>query len=338
MVIIAFSERLDHFKIKEISLKALIKYEDEIRKKRQEFLNKFILIKELGVGGFGEVWLAHYKNSFKLCAIKFIRKTNEFFVYNKEINIMKKCKNKSKLCQLYENYEDEFKLIIVMEYIAGKELYDYINIKLYPEDIIKNIFIQILQGIQEMHEADLVHRDIKPENIIIENIEDNLNLNVTILDFGLAEYCNNTTILTRKCGSLEYMAPEVKKEKYNKSSDIYSLGILLYIMLCGENPFYNNSSKLKHNICPFTEPNWKIISDEAKVLVIKLLTIDPNKRIKIDNIFKHPWITGNTKINYYKRHNSSILYNNTKPPIYKIRKYNSYYNLRDIYKLYMDCI
>ena len=271
-------------------LSELTNIENKIEDKYYNFLQKFIIFNKVGSGGFGEVWLACYKKTYKLCAIKYIKKKEKNIEYNKEIDIMEKLKKKSNICEIYEYYENEFNLIIVMEYLPGKELFDYINISIYKEDIVKKIFIQILTGIKHIHDEQYIHRDIKPENIIINNI-DNKDISVKLIDFGLAEYCDDTTILTNPGGSEVYMAPEVYKKKYTKQADIYSLGVILYIMLCGEHPYYNHNNIIKKNSIILNEVYWFVITENAKKLVLSMLEIDPDKRIKINDIFNHPWIT-----------------------------------------------
>ena len=142
--------------------------------------------------------------------------------------------------------------------------------------------------------------------MIINN--DKKNPSVKIIDFGLSEIYNKNKLLKNKCGTGEYIAPEIEHKLITKKSDIWSLGIILYIMLCGEHPIFNNDGSTKQTK-RFSEPIWKILSSEVKNLIDIMLEFDYKKRADIDTILQHKWFKNKKKI--------INKYENNKTPDYK---------------------
>jgi len=180
------------------------------------------------------------------------------------------------------------------------ELFEYIiqRGKLSEEESRK-IFVQLLHGLKYLHERNIVHRDIKPENILLCD----KNLTVKLADFGLAKIIGEDSFTTSLCGTPSYVAPEIlenqKNRKYSKAVDIWSLGVVLYICLCGFPPFsdelctedfpYNLSQQIKLGLFDYPTPYWSDISDEALDLIDRMLTVDPEQRITVQRILDHPW-------------------------------------------------
>lgn len=141
----------------------------------------------------------------------------------------------------------------------------------------------------------IVHRDLKPENLLYTSPDPDATIKIS--DFGVAKVISNELMITA-CGTPGYVAPEILIGcGYDTAVDYWSIGVILYVLLCGYPPFYEESNEklfelIKSGKLDFTGPQWEKISDEAKDLIKKLLDIDPNKRYKADQICKHPWITG----------------------------------------------
>lgn len=141
-----------------------------------------------------------------------------------------------------------------------------------------------------------MHRDLKPENLIYAS--DRIDSPIKITDFGLAKFSNNQTKMSTACGTPGYVAPEViKSEKYGPPVDLWSLGVILYILLCGFPPFFHEHTtqlyrQIKRGQYSFPDPYWTEISDAAKNLVSGLLTVNPQKRLTPSQVLAHPWIAG----------------------------------------------
>ena len=155
--------------------------------------------------------------------------------------------------------------------------------------------------IRYKHERNIVHRDIKPENILLADKE----LSVKLADFGLAKIIGEESFTTTLCGTPSYVAPEIlensKHRKYTRAVDVWSLGVVLYICLCGFPPFsdelwsedhpYNLSQQIKLGRFDYPSPYWDTVGDPALDLIDRMLTVNVDKRITIDECLEHPWIT-----------------------------------------------
>jgi len=201
--------------------------------------------------------------------------------------------------QLYEMFETSKKIYMVMELLTGGELFDRIVAKgSYSEREASDLIKDITSAIQYLHSIGIVHRDLKPENLIYLNQRADSPIKIT--DFGLAKFRSGSKLeaMTTACGTPGYVAPEVlKNEPYGKAVDMWSLGVILYILLCGFPPFYHESTaalykQIKKGEYDFPDPYWTDISDSARDLVKSLLTVDPKKRFTAKQVLAHPWIAG----------------------------------------------
>jgi 5'-AMP-activated protein kinase catalytic alpha subunit len=184
-----------------------------------------------------------------------------------------------------------------MEYIKGIELFDYINLKHYIDEIEScRFFQQIISGIEYLGKIKVVHRDLKPENLIISNTG-----TIKIVDFGLSNTYFNDNLLLTACGSPCYAAPEMVKgeEYYGICVDIWSSGVVLYAMLCGSLPFEDKDNDILYDKIvegKFDIPNF--LSNGAVDFLHGILNVDPNKRFNIQQIKNHPWFNQlNPKVN-----------------------------------------
>jgi calcium/calmodulin-dependent protein kinase I len=221
-----------------------------------------------------------------------------------EVDIMLKIKDKG-CVQLYEMFESENHLILMVELCNGGELFDRISQKeKYGEAEAADVIRQVAEALKYLHDHNIVHRDLKPENLIYK--EENGNI-LKLTDFGLAKYIEPNTasnMMETACGTPSYVAPEVIQTTpmYGPKVDMWSLGVIGYILLCGFQPFYaedDNLLELFHVIkaaeYEFLSPYWDNVSDTAKDLISKLLVVDPEERYSAEQVLSHPWIADKTK-------------------------------------------
>ena len=253
----------------------------------------------IGSGAFGNVYLAKSKKDNKLYAIKHVKKSSviecgaEMEIMYREINIQMKLSHPN-IIRLYSYNETQKDFSLLMEYLDNGTLFTYIRKnKQLSEDTAFNFFIQVANAIYFLHENNFVHRDIKPENILLD--KDN---NVKLCDFGWCVDMNGGE-RTTFCGTYEYMAPEIVMDKpYDKSIDVWALGVLLYEMTHGYSPFRAKESGgeeyeeifrkiLKKN--PPIDKNLGL-SNECCDLINKLLNKNRKERMKVNEVFKHPWV------------------------------------------------
>ena len=248
----------------------------------------------LGKGAFGKVNLSLHVLTGRLVAIKSINKSKIISERQKskikiETSIMKTLSSSNHIVKLYETYETEKHICIVMEYICAGDLLSYIRKRSkLTEPIAKYIFKQIILAIQYIHNNNIVHRDIKLDNILID-----LDNKIKICDFGVSKRINSNDIIFEQCGTPTYIAPEILKNKGYEGFkvDIWSSGVVLYAMLSGTVPFKgNNINDLNNVIMKGDYNNINDISNEANHLLKCILEVDPKKRISINDILSHPWL------------------------------------------------
>ncbi|KAI0366355.1 Pkinase-domain-containing protein [Pilatotrama ljubarskyi] len=242
----------------------------------------------------------------------------------KEVQIMRGINHPSivKLLAFFESPEHYFLILELME--GGELFHQIVKLTYFSENLARHVIVQVAQGIRYLHEErGVVHRDIKPENLLFERIpivpsknpppkqfeedkEDEGEFipgvggggigRVKIADFGLSKVVWDEQTMT-PCGTVGYTAPEiVKDERYSKSVDMWALGCVLYTLLCGFPPFYDESinvltEKVARGYYTFLSPWWDSISASAKDLITHLLCVDPAQRYTIDEFLAHPWIT-----------------------------------------------
>lgn len=267
---------------------------------KTDFEKKYTAKDILGRGSFAIVKRAVRKADKKDLAVKIIKKTKlkdeELEIVHEEVKIMDKI-NHPNCVRLVEIFETNKKLYLVMEMLSGGELFDRIVSKgSYSEKEASQVIKSVAKALQYLHSIGIVHRDLKPENLIYASQHTKSEIKIT--DFGLAKLkgAKGDGTMETACGTPGYVAPEVlKKQKYTASVDIWSMGVILYILLCGFPPFYDENTaalykQIKSGDYDFPDPYWKDITGYAKDLIKKMLTVDPVKRITIPQILQHPWI------------------------------------------------
>ena len=280
---------------------------------------KYKIIKNIGSGSYGTVFLAYNIFTKEKVAIKKIYKSNEVLLSDgiiiDEIEILKNL-NHPDIVKIIEFYGTEEAYYIVNEYCSGGELYDK-AVNHLSETQISVIFKQILSGLSYLHSKNIVHRDLKLENILISDKEyvevtGEEYYDIKIIDFGNARIFDSTITTNSIVGSSYYIAPEVFIKKYHKECDLWSAGVILYMLIVGVPPFEGENdkkiiSKIKTGIFDTNNRRWINASSEVKDLISKLLVYEPKKRLTANEALQHPW---------FKKTNSNILYYNI--PKYEI--------------------
>ncbi|KAA6381255.1 MAG: putative Calcium/calmodulin-dependent protein kinase type 1 [Streblomastix strix] len=259
------------------------------------------IMEEIGEGSFAKVKKAKNKSNGQFVAIKFINKSkvvsdkHQIEALVREIEIMKKMKHNN-IIQLLEVYELNDKLCLVMELATGGEVLDKLAIRGYYSELdAQALLSSLFQAVQHMHNAGIAHRDLKLENILFEN--DQPNSQIKVSDFGFSRVVEKKQMMTTCCGTPDYVAPEVLARKgYDAECDLWSLGVIMYVLLCGYPPFYDDNDailyeKIQSGHFAYDSPVWETVSAPAKDLISKLLVVDPKKRFTIVQALKHPWFT-----------------------------------------------
>ncbi|GMJ00552.1 CDPK-related kinase [Hibiscus trionum] len=264
---------------------------------------------EVGRGHFGYTCSAKFKKGeFKghRVAVKVIPKskmTTAIAVEDvrREVKILRALTGHNNLVKFYDAFEDHDNVYIVMEFCEGGELLDRILARggKYSEDDAKAVMVQILNVVAFCHLQGVVHRDLKPENFLFKSKEENSLLKA--IDFGLSDFVRPDERLNDIVGSAYYVAPEVLHRSYSTEADVWSIGVITYILLCGSRPFWARTESgifravLKADPS-FNESPWPTLSSEAKDFVRRLLNKDPRKRMTAAQALSHPWIQNNNDV------------------------------------------
>ncbi|WJX37996.1 Calcium-dependent protein kinase 17 [Trifolium repens] len=255
--------------------------------------------KELGRGQFGVTHLCTHKATKEQFACKTIAKRKlvnkeDIEDVRREVQIMHHLTGQANIVELKGAYEDKQSVHLVMELCGGGELFDRIIAKgLYTERAAASLLRTIVQIIHTLHSMGVIHRDLKPENFLLLNKDENAPLKVT--DFGLSVFFKEGEMFKDIVGSAYYIAPEVLKRRYGQEVDIWSIGVMLYILLSGVPPFWAESehgifNAILRGHIDFTSDPWPSISPSAKDLVRKMLNSDPKQRLTAYEVLNHPWI------------------------------------------------
>ncbi|CAN1343656.1 CDPK-related kinase 5 [Linum perenne] len=269
----------------------------------KHFGNKYELGDEVGRGHFGYTCAAKFKKGElkgQQVAVKVIPKakmTTAIAIEDvrREVKILRALTGHNNLVQFYDAYEDTDNVYIVMELCEGGELLDKILARggKYSEDDAKIVMIQILNVVAYCHLQGVVHRDLKPENFLFSTKDEDSQLKA--IDFGLSDFVKPDERLNDIVGSAYYVAPEVLHRSYSTEADVWSIGVIAYILLCGSRPFWARTESgifravLKADPS-FDEAPWPSLSPEARDFVKRLLNKDPRKRLTAAQALSHPWI------------------------------------------------
>ncbi|KAI8632593.1 SMAD/FHA protein kinase [Xylariaceae sp. FL1651] len=271
------------------------------------FLQQYTLLERLGKGHFAEVFLCVEKSTGQRYAVKIFTKQPGMEERSKtdglqqEIAVLMGVSHPNVLC-LKDTFNEKNAVYLVLELAPEGELFNHIVMKQkLSEEETRKLFVQLFQGIKYLHDRNIVHRDIKPENILLVDKEGHVKL----ADFGLAKIIGEESFTTTLCGTPSYVAPEILAEgrhrKYTKAVDIWSLGVVLYICLCGFPPFsdelysrdfpYTLSQQIKSGRFDYPSPYWDSVGDPALDLIDHMLVVEPERRFTVDQCLQHPWIS-----------------------------------------------
>uniref|UniRef100_A0A5K4F157 non-specific serine/threonine protein kinase n=1 Tax=Schistosoma mansoni TaxID=6183 RepID=A0A5K4F157_SCHMA len=251
----------------------------------------YLFCEPLAEGSFGVLYVALHAVTRQKVAIKILDKRklgSDAYRVKGEIEALKQLNHKY-IYKLYQVVETQTHYYLVLEYLPGGELFDYILQKEHLSEVeARVIFRQIVSAIGYIHSRGFAHRDLKPENILLDNDQ-----NVRIIDFGLCAKGHNLSMLNTFCGSFAYVAPEVlaNKEYSGSAADIWSLGVILYALLCGRLPFDPTKPEELPQIIGkglFAVPDG--LSKTSKQLLNQMICVDPKKRIKMDELRRHAWV------------------------------------------------
>lgn len=273
--------------------------------KVEDFYNTKANKEVLGTGTYGSVVKATTKDGNQPRAIKIIPKgkVRDAERFKSEIQILSQLDHPN-IIKLYETFEDSRNIYLVTELCKGGELFDRIIQKgHFTETEARTTFVQIIHALNYCHSNGICHRDLKPENFLL--LDEKPNSSLKVIDFGLSMVFNDDkhkskgkVAMTTRAGTPYYISPEVLAGNYDESCDIWSAGVILYILLCGYPPFYGNTDAqileaVKKGYFDFNSPEWRDVSDAAKDLIKKMLC-KPDKRLKAGEILNHPWMTVKT--------------------------------------------
>ncbi|KAL6059722.1 Mitogen-activated protein kinase cpk1 [Balamuthia mandrillaris] len=276
--------------------------------RRDSPLDFYTFGEEIGSGGFSVVRTARKKSDGTKVAVKIIKRSNVTGLNEKqqarEIEILLTCDHPN-IVNLHEVFDYQGQLYLIMELVEGRDLFDeLVKRGRFSERGTAKIMKQVLSGVQYLHSKGIAHRDLKPENLIaVRNLRDSVTglehseLEIKILDFGFSKNGGDSTMKT-SCGSPLYVAPEIlTNDSYDKSVDMWSLGVIMYILLSGYPPFiadtdisiYKKIMACKWN---FQHVAWDNVSVEAKDLLRGLLVKNPKKRLTAEQCLRSDWVQG----------------------------------------------
>ena len=271
-----------------------------VQKLNEPISYRYRIIQKLGEGGFGEVSLAEHKQTGLQRAIKEIRKlpgltTSASTQFIDEVQILSKVDHPH-IMKVYELYETSDRYYIVSELLTGGELFDYIiKSKHVSEALAARVMYQLFGAVCYLHQQGIVHRDLKPENLLLEAPPKDSPINIKLIDFGTSCLISSAEKLRQKLGTPFYMAPEVLKGKYTEKCDLWSCGVILYLLLSGSLPFNSTNEAdllelVQSGTIEFPTSRWKGISEAAKDLIRALLIRDYEHRFSAVQALQCSWI------------------------------------------------
>uniref|UniRef100_A0A4W5M684 non-specific serine/threonine protein kinase n=1 Tax=Hucho hucho TaxID=62062 RepID=A0A4W5M684_9TELE len=281
---------------------------DEQANLPKEFSEKYLITKKIGAGVCGEVKLAFERATCKKVAVKTINKKD--FPASVEWSTTQRISSQLDItvgsigpCLIktedFFQTDDSYYITNHYHYIGG-ELFDRVKSKhQIEESIAKLYFYQMLKAVEYLHNNGIIHRDLKPENVLLSSQDDVCVIKIT--DFNQSKILEESALMRTLCGTPTYLAPEVFTDAvtvgYSRAVDAWSLGVVLFVCLAGYPPFHPNAQtglsvrdQITQGIYTFIPSKWDGISDDAKDVVKRLLVVDPNARLTIEQALNHPWL------------------------------------------------
>jgi len=270
-----------------------------------KFTDNYELKEELGKGAFSVVKRCVQRHTGLEFAAKIINtkklSARDFQKLEREARICRNLQHPN-IVRLHENIQEEFFHYLVFDLVTGGELFeDIVAREFYSEADASHCIQQILESVNHCHQNGVVHRDLKPENLLLASKAKGAA--VKLADFGLAiEVQGDQQAWFGFAGTPGYLSPEVlKKEPYGKPVDIWACGVILYILLVGYPPFWDEDqqklyAQIRGGAYDFPSPEWDSVTPEAKNLINQMLTVNPAKRIRAEEALKHPWICNRERV------------------------------------------
>jgi len=267
-------------------------------KQRGKLAEHYKILHRLGRGNFAVVRKVQRKKDGKFFAAKIITKKTmkpkDLTLLGQEVDILKKLSHPN-INKMIETFDTKNHLYIVLELLAGENLFENIvKQKKYTESDAAKVIKQVARACEYMHPRGVIHRDLKPENLVyLDKGKDH----ICVTDFGLSKsVANEGDLMKTACGTPAFVAPEIlRQERYTSQVDMWSLGVILYTMLCGYPPFIEKNlpalyKTIKRGTVKFDKPYWDNVSGLAKDCVRGLLTVDPEKRLNPVKLLEHDWL------------------------------------------------
>ena len=256
----------------------------------------------IGKGAFGEVWKVSHKMTGKIYVIKVMDKSaikgqKLIDQINREIEIMYKL-NHPHVIKLINHFEDDEKFYLIMPYASKGQLYSLLRRQVrFDQRTAAQYMREVIEAVRYIHSFSpkIIHRDIKPENLLLDN-----NYRVLLSDFGWSNFLDDNEYRKTFCGTPEYLSPEMaKKEGHNEMVDIWALGVLMFEFLAGYAPFSGSCPKELYTNIKKLKINWPVdFPPLAKNLISKILKLNPNERLSLEEILDHPWFTQNPPLRH----------------------------------------
>ncbi|KAF5836831.1 kinase-like domain-containing protein [Dunaliella salina] len=265
----------------------------------RNFEDYYVLDKVIGHGAFAKVSICTSRSGQKQFAVKAVQKNHEDTTGKqregvvKEIAIMRTLQDHPNTVKLMEVFEDAESYMLVMELCTGGELFDQIIQKgHFSEKDAADKMRCLLDFIAFAHSRNIIHRDLKPENILLS--DKTPSSTIKVIDFGTSDFCLSGQRLSQKFGTPYYVAPEVLKKNYDKSIDIWSAGVIMYILLCGYPPFGGKTDakilqRVQAGVYSFEGREWEVVTEAAKDMITLMLVMDITDRASAKQLLQHRW-------------------------------------------------
>jgi len=266
---------------------------------------------KLGAGTTSQVHEAMGISSGTTFAVKIIVKEEAQLVgkskdlLHKEANIMRQLRHPN-ICQFHELFEDKDLIYFVFELCDGGTLFDKLEYDLILEENVAKKFLKgMLRAVAHLHDKGYIHRDLRPENWMLSDWSDKAE--IKLANCGMCVECQSDTRLSQPCGTLHYVAPEVLRGDYGRPSDVWTIGVVLFLILYGSYPFDGDSAREVMTVILISEPAWgdscQQLSSEVKNLLKGLLDKEPSRRLPIEVALRHPWVPKGNGLSRQSSHN-----------------------------------
>ena len=288
-----------------------------IFEKEGKLRDVYKISRKIGDGAFSSVRRIKLRSTMEKRAVKTVHKKSicteeERQMVFTEVSILKSIDHPN-IIRLHEFYQDDKNYYIITEFCSGGELFErIISAGTMSEVTAARYMQQILSALVYLHDRKIAHRDLKPENLLMSS--PSAEASIKVIDFGSSHVFTPGEVMTQRVGTPYYIAPEVLRHQYTEKCDLWSAGVIMYILLCGFPPFGGNTDKeILHKVSigrySFPSPEWDSISFEAKDLIEKMMNVNYNARISAKDSLAHPWLQNATRTHLNPEYASPLLRN-----------------------------